>query len=234
MSKCHLTQKGLTNDVNVSSNVFRQQVFFVLAAISKSGLVPSDFHVNFMARGEPFLNPELSSEELYRAISLLIGSYWPGKRIEFKISTIVPLEIKIRDLPRPVDLYYSMYSTSNSFRKKWLPKAMPIPLALRHLKYLVDTTGSRLYIHHALIRGQNDSVEDAQSCIDEIRQVLTVDYPLNLNIVKFNTPDVDKWQETDDEQVVRYVDVWKQAGFQTQVVNRVGFDVAASCGMFIG
>lgn len=234
---CHLTHKRLLNDQLVTHEEFLEQTLIVAQwAAFQSAVQITEIHVNFMARGEPLLNPALQDPELWMDIRSIISLNHPATPIEFKVSTIFPIDRKVEVIPFPVDLYYSLYSVDYQFRKKWLPKAAAPARALEDLLVWHRKTGSRLYIHHALIAGQNDSTTDADACVQLIKDVIPAGFvrQIRLNIVRFNPPDVDKYQEASDVAINSYTAVWRSAGFETQVVGRVGFDVSASCGMFIG
>lgn len=228
---CHLTHQRQLNDELVTIEEYVTQLMLVLEHISSSNIKPAEVHVNFMARGEPLMNPVLNDPVLWNQLRELIVLFvgdWVN--IEFKVSTIFPRFWRVVHLPRPVDLYYSLYSVNPVFRRKWLPKALPHFEALPVLQQWVRQTGSRLYIHHALIAGENDSVEDAQACVDILSTSL--DVPFRLNIVRYNPPAGTEYVESSEDQIQKYVDVWADRGYTTQIVNRVGYDVQASCGMF--
>src|SRR5205823_6434926 len=95
-------------------------------------------HFNFMARGEPLANAVLLSraddllgELARRAVAL-------GLRPRYLVSTIFPRGLGGRLLEdlfitHHPEIYYSLYSVSESFRRRWLPKALPAEEALDRL-----------------------------------------------------------------------------------------------------
>ena len=88
-------------------------------------------------------------------------------------------------------------------------------------------------IHFAFIEGENDSEQDMINMAEAINKI---DLKVNLNIVRYN-PYSDKYGRESDESVIHrnvsiLVDLLKPA--QYRVVPKVGFDVQASCGMFVG
>jgi len=187
---------------------------------------------NFMARGEPLANKTLL-EEAPRLFTMLTNQ---AKRRDllarFNISTIMPKTFK-GDLvslfyPFAPTIYYSFYSTFTQFREKWLPNAMPYDQALRLLSDYQAFTKKIVKVHHALIAGENDSEWD-QNQVGTV--CATRDLVVEFNLVRFNSP-TSEYAEANEEAYERAAATLRSYG-KVQIVRRVGFDVKASCGMFI-
>lgn len=195
-------------------------------------------HFSFMARGEPLANKwiweshaEQTFSDLYRRARRL--NLYP----RFCISTILPktLDKPLVDLfgPYQPDLYYSIYSTSESFRKKWLPNALPVDEGLSKLVEYQQLTRKLIRLHWAFIEGENDSEEDVQGILRAVQQArLRVD----VNIVRYNPYSPLQGKEPSEDVVQRLVGLIREELPESAVkaVDRVGFDVKASCGMFVG
>ena len=190
-------------------------------------------HVDFMARGEP-----LDSSVIVNSNHILFD-YIKKREPEalFLISTIMPDSYSGRHLYRDfyshknsVKIYYSLYSSDFRFRKKWLPMSMDPRDALRELTDWSKVSGDRTKIHQALISGQNDSEEDAQSICDLIHQSGL--YP-DFNIVRYNAFSYKYGEES--KNIDDYCDVLRSRFPSSTIIvkPRVGFDVNASCGMFV-
>lgn len=103
------------------------------------------------------------------------------------------------------------------------------------LDLLVDwqqQTGKIPKIHFAFIENENDSIEDVTAMCKAINDR---DLKVNFNIVRYN-PHSDKHGKEPDETIINrnvdiMVDMLKPERYR--IVPRVGFDVKASCGMFI-
>jgi adenine C2-methylase RlmN of 23S rRNA A2503 and tRNA A37 len=197
-------------------------------------------HFNFMARGEPLLNPTVvdNSQELFDALSDTAKSL--GLSSKFKISTIYPSEFKgelskVFADPRSM-MYYSIYSTDPKFRKKWLPRAEKLDVALLNINIMQTITGrdNNLALHWAYIEGENDSTSDAHELVSVINE-----YRLKckINIVRYNPYDKRYGNEPSEDVINKSFEIITQNISTTKLVHkivpRVGSDVKASCGMFI-
>ncbi|MEZ6125075.1 MAG: hypothetical protein R3C49_18165 [Planctomycetaceae bacterium] len=235
---CHLTASGQTRSRDAGFDEIIDQASTVLDYYHREAPPARIVHFNFMARGEPLTNRALVADgdsllgELSRRAAEL------GLRPRHLISTIYP-----RQLDRPLDdifvthhpdLHYSIYSMSPRFRHRWLPKAMPAEIALDRLTQWQRSSHKIVTLHHAYIAGENDSEVDVHQICDAVEERgLRVD----VNIVRYNSADPSRCGVESDEAIIRRnADIYRSRFPQLRVtiISRVGFDVAASCGMFLG
>lgn len=239
---CHLTQSGQTKFANVETKGIIDQAEGVLkhydTTLKDGAPAATSVHFNFMARGEPFASTSVltDGEALMRGLSSVALSRGLAPRV--KISSIFPTELaNVTDVASlfggyAPDLYYSFYSTNESFRRRWMPKALPYTVALEKLARYQEVTRKIPVIHGAFIKGENDSEENVESMCEAINAVgLRVD----VNIVRYNPFSSKQGEEPTKEVLVRNANLFEALlpGARVKVVTRVGFDVAASCGMFV-
>jgi adenine C2-methylase RlmN of 23S rRNA A2503 and tRNA A37 len=152
------------------------------------------------------------------------------------VSTILPAEHGNRPLDDVFrryhpEIYYSLYSMSPAFRRRWLPKAQPAELALDRLAAWQRATYKLVKIHYAFIAGENDSERDVHAVCDalESRELYA-----HINIVRYNPPSPAHGDEPPDDVLERNAAIFRTrlAKARVRVIPRVGFDVQASCGMF--
>ena len=195
-------------------------------------------HFNFMARGEPFANTHIltSAAELIARLSAEATRRGLVPRIKF--SSIFPNELAgVDDLATlfggySPDIYYSLYSLEPGFRRRWLPKAMAPAAALDMLRGYQSRTRKIPVLHFAFIAGENDSersVEDICAAVNALR--LRVD----INIVRYNPHSTRVGSEPTEEVIRRNAAIMERCmpSSRVKIVPRVGFDVKASCGMFM-
>lgn len=251
---CHLTATKQTKHVDATIQDFLAQSSKVLRhadVLDAAARLPGEstdlrpinrprgVHFNFMARGEPFECVTVLTEGPGLLLALEEQAVVRGLEPEFLISTIMPKSFAAEEIGRVFnskiskqpEIYYSIYSTDLAFRHKWLPQAMAPRLAVEKLARWQQETGKKPRIHYAFIKGENDSQEDVYNVCR-----LLVEYSLevDVNIVRYNPPD-DRSQEADEEVIVRNAELFRRylPGAVVRVIPRVGFDVAASCGMFV-
>lgn len=231
---CHLTQKGYTRDDNVSFLDMKRQLLAVLNEHhdSKSRVdyeESSKLHINFMARGEPMLNPEVVHSDWFGLVNEYAPEFEGQTRIN--VSTIMPKGLKMISPDQiPTHFFYSLYSVDDQWRRRWIPNAMNKHKARQMLNEYSNQTGLPITIHYALIKGENDSLDDAKRCAEFLSYF---DQKPRFNLVRYNTFNDDRLGvEADQEQIDQYLNIIDEQVFRARIVPRVGRDVDASCGTF--
>lgn len=235
---CHLTFTGQNDPRDVTLQELIVQVKTVMDYVPDTKA--KTVHYNFMARGEPLSSQVLLgwSEQIFLKLGHIARK--KGLLPRILISTIMPEDlpdslVKLFPTIHP-EIYYSLYSMSPDFRRRWMPKAMDPDQALDMLTEWQRHTKKIVRIHHALIRGENDSWTEICSDTREIahavrKRGLRADFTL----VRYNPPSERHGSEPDEGTYWAYA-----ASLQAElpmsrikIIDRVGFDVAASCGMFV-
>lgn len=236
---CHLTATAQTRLRDATADEMIEQARTVLDHYRREAPPARCVHFNFMARGEPLANRAFVADadgllgELSRmAVALNL-------RPRHLVSTIYPRELEDRPLEdvfvtHHPDIYYSIYSTSERFRRRWLPKALPAGEALDRLASWQCGTHKIVSLHHAYIAGENDADGDVHAICDAVEERGLM---VHVNIVRYNTPDPASHGVEPTEAVIeRNAAIYRSRlpNARVSVIARVGFDVAASCGMFFG
>lgn len=242
---CHLTATKQTRIRHLENSHILRQAETVLNYYKNEVQDHSatKVHFNFMARGEPLVtnNFLLGSQDLFLKLGELARKIRLCPR--FSVSTIMPKSLddflpvvggrlsNIFTVIHP-DIYYSLYSMRENFRKKWLPNALPAAQALDLLKDWQQDTGKVPKIHWAFIEGENDSENDIDAIVDNIRDR---DLLVNVNIVRYNPYSPEYGKEPNLSKIEDHAN-WIQGLLpqsKVKIVDRVGVDVAASCGTFV-
>lgn len=233
---CHLTATKQTQFEDVSAVGYLTQAVEVFREYRRSQNPAQFVHYSFMARGEPLMSEVLVND----ADSVLVGladyAKGHGLKSKFNISTIMP-EAMTRSLVEIFDtvlptIYYSLYSLRSEFRKHWMPAAMDAVPALMLLKEYQDYSKKIIKIHYAFIEGENDSLEEIKDMIEYLK---AMKLHIEFNVVRYNPFTEAQGRETPEETIMTIADMIRE-GLNTKVtvIQRVGFDVKASCGMFVG
>ncbi|NTF17973.1 hypothetical protein G6L37_06120 [Agrobacterium rubi] len=229
---CHLTQTAQTNSTLLTLEEMIEQAETVFAEVGNAGA--QTVHFNFMARGEAMSNPAVN-RELFVKLAEVASRFGLGARI--KLSSILPLDVWTND-PHdlygdgcpPVDFYYSLYSTDDEWRRRWIPKAMKPFDAMVWLRNFQKVTSQRVILHWALIDGENDSTENARDCA-ALARLLGV--KAEFNLVRYNPANGKSREATDESMQAFLAEIEGWISGRTRTVARVGLDVKASCGMFL-
>jgi len=235
---CHLTRTRQTSFDHAGIDDLLAQLDSILEHYSRVGETALRLNINFMARGEPLLNPNLMKDFDHFAKHATIRAENAGiTTLKFNISTIMPRQASDVDLVKvfgswPVNICWSLYTTASDFRRRWLPKADDPETTAARLRRWQDVSGRDIVIHHALIAGENDRDSDLSSITDLMeRHGLRA----KLNLVRYNPADIGTGAEASEDRYrlvkEKLMPSMKASG--TRIVPRVGFDVKASCGMFL-
>ena len=238
---CHLTS---TKQTMMSSSTFRDyldqssQIINYYKGLLSEERVQTEkiINFNFMARGEPLTNPVVleNSRALFDALHDQVKPL--NLTPQFMISSIIPDDFnkKLSSIFSDTrsTLYYSLYSTDEKFRKRWLPKAMNCFSALDKIADFQAETGREIALHWAFIEGENDNVEKLHKTMKDVKEH---GVKARFNLVRYN-PYSDRYGvEPTENEIKELFDIIKSyiPESNSRIVPRVGRDVKASCGMFI-
>ena len=241
---CHLTATKQVSMQDVTLDDFLIQADTVLDYYDeevRSGRQPKaeKVHFNWMARGEPFMNPVVlhQCKELFEALAF--RAKIRRLSVDFKLSSIFPKATALTDvvnaMSQPfVRTYYSLYSLDSAFRKRWVPKAHDPVVVLDWLGENHRTSAKPLDIalHWAFIAGENDTSASVQSIADAVEER---GIHAKFNLVRYNPFSPAQGEESSNEVLMDRLELMRSCSDQigTRMVPRVGFDVRASCGMFV-
>ncbi len=194
-------------------------------------------NVNFMARGEALANKTVMGNFAGIYDSFLQRSQRSNLKLKMNVSTIMPYTVQQRKLSdilgNKAEIYYSLYSVDDKFRKLWLPNAMPYKVALNKLKEYQEETKQLITFHWAFIEGQNDKLSQVKDLAKVLKEY---EFTGKFNLVRYNAPpSLEHTKEPDEDKLKEYVEIINESliGNRSKIVPRVGKDVYASCGMFI-
>lgn len=231
---CHLTTTDQTKFLNADFKDYLFQAQKVMEYYYSQEKA-DEVNFNFMSRGEALANPHLieNGYEIFNGLSQL--SINNDLSPKFNLSTIMPKTLK-GDLYKifrgfTPTIYYSLYSTNDSFREKWMPGAMDVDKALKQLKRYQNVSNKIINIHYAFIKGENDSEKDVLDVIESLNKENLI---CNFNVVRYNPFSQEQGEESSEDVINRNTLLLaNHLKGHVKIINRVGFDVKASCGMFI-
>lgn len=237
---CFLTQLNQTWFDHTDIDNFEKQIRIILDHYDSSNEdnTAKRVNINFMSRGEALANKVIINnyDELYDTIEK--RAMLSNLDIKMNISTIMPYTVKHRKLEdilsRNTEIYYSLYSVKEDFRKSWLPNALPVKEALHKIKQYQLYSHMPVTFHWAFIKNYNDDEQDLVELVKLVRQ-----YELfgKFNLVRYNPPpNLYHTEEPDEEKLNDLFKIARSAltdNNRSKIVPRVGLDVYASCGTFI-
>ena len=176
--------------------------------------------------GEPLLNYEnvlTAIEHITAEDGLGMSPY----RLTLSTSGIVAGIKRLADDNVRFNLAISLHSAVNTTRDKIMPinKAYPLTELAEAIRYFVDKTGTRPTFEYLLLKGVNDSLDDAKALALFCRQ-----FPVKINIIEYNEVANAPYRHSPDasrDQFVRYLE---SKNIVVNIRRSKGKDIDAACG----
>ena len=183
-------------------------------------------NIVLMGMGEPLLNYENVLAAIER-ITAEDGLGMSPYRLTLSTSGIVEGIKRLADDDVRFNLAISLHSAVNTTRDKIMPinKAYPLTELAEAIRYFVDKTGTRPTFEYLLLKGVNDSLDDAKALALFCRQ-----FPVKINIIEYNEVANAPYRHSPDasrDQFVRYLE---SKNIVVNIRRSKGKDIDAACG----
>ncbi|MBB4568108.1 23S rRNA (adenine(2503)-C(2))-methyltransferase RlmN [Rhizobium leucaenae] len=183
-------------------------------------------NIVMMGMGEPLYNFDSVKT------ALLIASDGDGlslskRRITLSTSGVVPEIYRTGD-EIGVMLAISLHAVRDDLRDMLVPINKKYPL-----KELMDacraypglSNARRITFEYVMLKGVNDSLEDAKGLIQLLKGI-----PAKINLIPFNPWPGTNYQCSDWEQIEKFADFINSAGYASPIRTPRGRDILAACG----
>ncbi|GBD09579.1 putative dual-specificity RNA methyltransferase RlmN [Candidatus Thermoflexus japonica] len=219
---CATGQMGLLR--NLTAGEIVEQVLWVARWLAAHGERLT--HVVFMGMGEPFANYASTA----KALRLLIhpdGLHLGQRRITVSTVGIVP---GIRRFAREgwqINLAISLHVATDELRNRLVPinRVYPLRVLMEAVRDYIERTHRRVTFEWVMIRGVNDTPEQAEALVGWIRGMLA-----HVNLIPLNPTPGFPGEASPPERVEAFRRILEKAGIPCTVRVRRGIDVAAGCG----
>ncbi len=183
-------------------------------------------NITVMGIGEPFDNYENLCDFLD------IASYGYGLSVgesHITVSTcgIVPKTEQFSKREKPCNLAISLHAPNDSIRSRIMPvnKRYSINEVVESVRMYADTTGKKVLIEYILLKGINDSRDNAK----ELALLLDGGNFL-VNLIPYNKADDDMFFRSDEEHITAFYDELKKQGMNVTRRKEFGSSLSAACG----
>lgn len=182
-------------------------------------------NVVFMGMGEPFHN----YDAVMQALEIMTDTEGYGlsaRKVTVSTAGVIP---RIRDFalaPVKAKLAISLSSARNEVRDKLIPlnRKYPLEELFEALRYYASHTRHRITFEYVLLKGVNDSAEDARL----IRKILG-QLPAKLNLIVYNETEGD-FTSTSRADFIKFYERFLDAPFPVTFRENRGSDIEAACG----
>ncbi len=196
----------------------------------QGGILPSSerkiTNIVMMGMGEPLYN----FDEVKKA--LLIATDGDGlslsrRRVTLSTSGVVP-EIYRTGEEIGVMLAISLHATNDTLRDELVPinKKYPLKELMAACRaYPGLSNARRITFEYVMLKGVNDSLEDARDLVKLLKGV-----PAKINLIPFNPWPGTKYDCSDWETIEAFADFVNAAGYASPIRTPRGRDILAACG----
>jgi 23S rRNA (adenine2503-C2)-methyltransferase len=219
---CSTGQAGFTRQLE-ATEIFDQARFFARELASRGKRITN---VVFMGMGEPFHN----YDAVMNAVALLNdpAGFNLGQR-HITIST-VGLVDKIDAFAAEgvqVNLAISLHAASDEVRNTIMPvnRKFSLDELLAACDRYVERTRRKVFFEYVMLRGVNDSMDDARLLAQRMKGHL-----YHVNLIPYNTTPDAPFSGTDNESMWKFASVLDALGIPVTVRQNMGRDIAAACG----
>ena len=183
-------------------------------------------NIVLMGMGEPLYN----YDNVARALNIVMdaeGISISRRRITLSTAGVVPLMSRV-GMELRVNLAVSLHAVSDAVRDVLVPlnRRYPIAELVEACRTYPGATNSRrITFEYVMLKGINDSLEDAKSLVDLISGI-----PAKINLIPFNPWPGAPYECSDPETIDRFGDFVNRAGYASPVRAPRGRDIMAACG----
>ncbi len=187
-------------------------------------------HIVLMGMGEPLAN----YGETLTALRAMTDSSWglgfSARRITLSSVGLIPQIKRLMDETH-VNLAISLHAATDPVRSRLMPVNRKYSL-----RELIDCCRSlplprrkRITFEYVLLRGVNDSVEDARELAELLRGIRC-----KINVIPFNAHPGSGFERPSEAEIERFQQVLQDRAVQVNVRRPRGDDIQAACGQLQG
>ena len=201
----------------------------VLAVMRDIGEKPTNLVV--MGMGEPFHNYDNLMKALY-ILNDSEGLALSHRKITISTSGILPQIVRYTQEDHPFQLAISLNATTDEMRSRLMPVNVKYPLQdlLNAVQAYAINNQKRITFEYVLLRGVNDSPEDAKRLLKLVKNIRC-----KVNLIAYNpVPGNDPFERPAKEQILRFHETLSPLCAPITLRLSKGDDIRGACGQLAG
>jgi len=183
-------------------------------------------HVVMMGMGEPLLNYEAVLKSI-RLMNLELGPGLGMRRVTVSTAGHVPGIVRLAEEKIQVGLAVSLNASNDNQRSSIMPinRKWPIAALLDAVRTYTRMGNRRVTFEYVMLKGFNDSDEDAQRLIQLLNSIRC-----KVNLIPWNPIAGQDYGRPDPEGVERFANILRSGTLTATVRYSKGVDIGAGCG----
>lgn len=216
---CASTLDGLTR--NLTPAEMLDQIYAISLATGERVS-----NVVVMGTGEPMDN----FDNVVRFITLLTdenGLNISQRNITVSTCGLVPKMYELADLQLQITLALSLHASTDEKRKELMPIANKYSIAelMEACKYYFDKTGRRITFEYSMVKGVNDTSEDAK-----LLAKLATNVNCHINLIPVNPIKERDYKQPDIKYVESFQHLLEKNHVNATIRREMGRDIDGACG----
>ncbi|KEH85849.1 23S rRNA (adenine(2503)-C(2))-methyltransferase RlmN [Clostridium novyi] len=149
------------------------------------------------------------------------------RHITLSTCGIVPKIKELADQKMQITLAISLHAPNNEIRKSMMPIANKYTLEelLDACRYYYRTTNRRITFEYALVKGVNDSRENAEELIKISKGMLC-----HINLIPVNEIKENNYERSKSKDIEEFKETLIKHGIETTIRREMGSDINGACG----
>ena len=222
---CLTGKNGWKRDLTVSEIL--NQILSVKETLADRNCITN---VVFMGMGEPLAN----YENTLKAIELILhpdAFKFSSRRITLSTVGLLPELKRLAKQESQFRLAVSLNASDEETRSHLMPinRRYPLKEILEVCRSFPLRPRARITFEYVLLKGINDSPQDAKSLIQILRGI-----PSKINLIPLNEAPGIPFRKPLDEKVKRFQEMLMEAGLTAIVRTSKGREISAACGQLQG
>ena len=186
-------------------------------------------NIVLMGMGEPLANYKNTLKAL-RIITDPMGLQFSPRKVTLSTAGLVP-EIKRLGKDTNINLAVSLNATEDHTRDYLMPinRKYPLDTLLKACREYPLPTRKRITFEYILIKGINDSIDDAKRLVNILKGIRC-----KINLISFNEYPHSEFKSPDKEAINTFQQVLINSNYTSIIRASKGTDILAACGQLGG
>ena len=179
-----------------------------------------------MGSGEPLDNYD-NVIKFIKLINSKDGKNMGQRHITLSTCGLINKMYELADEDLQITLAVSLHAPNDGIRNTIMPvsKANPMDKLLEACRYYTDKTKRRITFEYSLIKGVNDSPQNAKELASKLKGMLC-----HVNLIPINDVKERDYVRSSNETIKTFEEILLSRGIETTVRRKLGSDIDAACG----